>query len=327
MTKTKKILCTVAGIGIAAAIAVGAWLGYAALQGGTDTKAPGTSFLITGGEGNGIKLTSATIAVEDYETYGISAQADSAQLITATVNSDASNRSVDFSYDWSDYHSEWSSGKTVSDYVTLTQATDGALTATVTCLQAFGESIVITVSSRSNPEITATANCNYVKKLSSVSLTLKEYNNGVENGVQDCIQISPEFTYQAGSEYALGVGTIAPTVAVTYQLSAKTSFLSQAGMTEYYLGAYSMSDGAFTQNDLFGEIFTDSAASRYQLYTAGKNASGNSFADAFSIKATFTVSYNGTEYGSAEEELLCTCYTGKMECPVISITLGPDILF
>ena len=51
--------------------------------------------------------------------------------------------------------SSWASGKTVTDYVTVTPTSDGALTANVECKQAFGEQIKVTVTSRENTNVYA----------------------------------------------------------------------------------------------------------------------------------------------------------------------------
>lgn len=122
--------------------------------------------------GNGVKLMSAKIAKEDYAANGISPMADTAYTITATVApSNATNKALDWSVAFKNPSSEWATGKTVTDYVTITPTTDGAVTATVECKQAFGEPVVVTATSRANPDISATATCDYVKRAESLSAT------------------------------------------------------------------------------------------------------------------------------------------------------------
>ena len=73
--------------------------------------------------------------------------------LTATISPEtADNKSVDWSVSFVNPSSSWASGKTVTDYVTVTPTSDGALTANVNCLKAFGEQIKVTVASRVNPE-------------------------------------------------------------------------------------------------------------------------------------------------------------------------------
>ncbi len=119
--------------------------------------------------GNGISLKSMKIAAEDYAAYGVSPLAESAQTLTAIITpSNAVDKTVDWAVAWVDASSSWANGKTVTDYVTVTPTSDGALTATVECLQDFGEQIKVTVSSRSNSSAKAEATVDYQKRLLSV---------------------------------------------------------------------------------------------------------------------------------------------------------------
>ena len=114
---------------------------------------------------NGISLMSAKIAAADFDEYGISPLAESAQQVTASVQpSDALNKEVDWSIAWANSSSSWASGKTVTDYVTVTPTSDGALTANVSCLQAFGEQIVVTATSRDNTSAKGTCTVDYRQK-------------------------------------------------------------------------------------------------------------------------------------------------------------------
>lgn len=97
----------------------------------------------------GISLMSTVIPTAEYTTYGVSAQAEVAYTLTATVNpSTATNKKVDWSVSWIDPSSAFASGKTVTDYVTVVPTSDGSTTATVTCYQAFEGEILVTVMTR-----------------------------------------------------------------------------------------------------------------------------------------------------------------------------------
>lgn len=97
--------------------------------------------------GSGVKVMSAKIAPENYAANGVSAQAETAYTLTATVLPEkASNKAVDWAVSFVNPSSAWATGKTVTDYVTVTPTADGALTANVECLQAFGEQIKVTVT-------------------------------------------------------------------------------------------------------------------------------------------------------------------------------------
>lgn len=121
---------------------------------------------------NGVRLMSKKIARAAYAENGISPQAENAYTLTATVTpSAADNKAVEWSVEWKNPSSPWATGKTVTDYVTVTPASDGALTATVACNAAFGEPINITVAARSNRAAKAVCQVDYVRKLVSGGLT------------------------------------------------------------------------------------------------------------------------------------------------------------
>lgn len=125
----------------------------------------GGELVVGDGISSGVSLMSARIAVVDFEEYGISPLAESAQQVTASVQpSDALNKEVDWSIAWANASSAWAKGKTVTDYVTITPTADGAQTANVSCLQAFGEQIVVTATSRDNTSAKGSCTVDYRQK-------------------------------------------------------------------------------------------------------------------------------------------------------------------
>jgi hypothetical protein len=122
---------------------------------------------------NGMNLMSAKIPISEYAANDISSLAESAYTLTATVlPADATDKTVDWTVAFADPASEWATGKTVTDYVTVTPTSDGALTATVTCLEDFGEQIIVTVTSRNNPEAKATCTVDYRKRVESFYISI-----------------------------------------------------------------------------------------------------------------------------------------------------------
>lgn len=139
---------------------------------------------------NGISLLTTRIEKSDYASYGISEQAESAIEITATVTpADATNPKLDWSVSFAKTddtkYEEWSTGKNVSDYVTVTPASDGGTSAVVSNFQAFGAPIDITVTSRDNSEVTATLPCHYEQRLTGISLNVEEDFLPVGNIIYD----------------------------------------------------------------------------------------------------------------------------------------------
>ena len=122
--------------------------------------------------GNGISLMSAKIAAADFDEYGISPMAESAQQLTAIVTpATATNKAVDWTFYWANSSSSWASGKSVTDYLSVTPTSDGALTATVACLGDFGEQIIIKVTSRQNPDASATCTVDYAPRVVDIKFS------------------------------------------------------------------------------------------------------------------------------------------------------------
>ena len=175
--------------------------------------------------GSGVKVMSAKIAPENYAANGVSAQAETAYTLTATVLPEkASNKAVDWAVSFVNPSSTWATGKTVTDYVTVTPTADGALTANVECLQAFGEQIKVTVTSRNNADATATCLVDYAERVSGYTLTLS--NGGVTISSSD-----PEYTVTGNSsvsiskgEYTKTVGTVEENFTGTYVIRGNASF-------------------------------------------------------------------------------------------------------
>ena len=91
--------------------------------------------------------------------------------LTATIQPEtAENKTVDWDVAFVNPSSSWASGKDVSDYVTVTPASDGALTANVNCLKAFGEQIKITVTSRANVNAKAECTLDYARLILEIAL-------------------------------------------------------------------------------------------------------------------------------------------------------------
>jgi hypothetical protein len=150
--------------------------------------------IITVGDGNGIRLTSAKLPVSAYAANGVSQYADTAYILTATVSpSDATDTALDWSVAFVEPDSEWATGKTVTDYVTVTPTADGASTAAVECKQAFGAQITVVCKARSNSAVSASCSVDYTQKLLGSKLVFGPYYGG-----------GPSDTFEEGS----GVVTI-----------------------------------------------------------------------------------------------------------------------
>ena len=195
------------------------------------------------GESSGIKLMSAKIAPENYDEYGISPMAETAYQLTATITPDnATNKAVDWTVTWvggrehdggsSDSPADWSEGKTVTDYVTVTPTSDGALTANVECLQAFGTQVRVTVTSRDNTAVKANATVDYTEKLSSVKATFG--STVLTNGMTKSFDL--DASGQPAEVWTFDYTTSAHTIADEYTTTVKISFADGVSAVESAVG-------------------------------------------------------------------------------------------
>ena len=185
MTKTTK---TVLAVISAAAIIACAAIGGLAAIGKTDTDISRLSAEnvrdaggAAAGEGadNGVALMSAEIVPENYADYGISAMAESAYEITATVTDESGAspeaiQGVSFSIGWQTPASE-----TISEYVML--STEGNV-ARLAFLKAFSTPIVLTAVSELDPEITGTTVFDYAKRVIGVNISLNGWESMISGG-------------------------------------------------------------------------------------------------------------------------------------------------
>ena len=91
-------------------------------------------------------------------------------LVATVEPSYATKTAVDWIVSFANPESEWATGKTVTDYVTITPTEDGSLTATLECLKPFGEQIIVNVISRENATVNDSCPLEYMRRVESVSL-------------------------------------------------------------------------------------------------------------------------------------------------------------
>lgn len=134
-------------------------------------------------EGSSIKLLSTPIPVELYSEYDIApVSVQSAYTLTATITPAESNVS-DFTWSvkFKNSSSTWARGKSIDSYVGLAVNTSDKLKCTVTCKQAFGEPVEISISYDYNPLITATVQADYIKRVEKVTVSgfdASKFNSG-----------------------------------------------------------------------------------------------------------------------------------------------------
>lgn len=87
--------------------------------------------------------------------------------LTVVLNADCPDdmKAIDWSVAWKNSSSEWATGKVVTDYVTVSPTADGALTAKVKKIAAFGEQVIVTATSRVVTSLKATATVDCLKEV------------------------------------------------------------------------------------------------------------------------------------------------------------------
>ena len=161
------------------------------------------AMLIGDAEENGISVMSTKLRSGDYGDYGVSATAESAYILSATIlPSDAGNQELDWTITWVNPNSTWAKGKTVTDYVTVVPVTAGAKTATVSCFQAFGEQIKITVKSKGDYSKFANCMVDYAQRVENVQLNFGNVPINLGGVTTVKSELCPTETGPGGEVYA-----------------------------------------------------------------------------------------------------------------------------
>lgn len=137
---------------------------------------------------------------------------------------DAANQQVDYSITWGAAPTH---GKeAVTDYVTVTQDSDGSLTATISCKKAFGgDKIIVTVTTRDGG---FTANCtvSFVGVASTISITNSSLNPISDTNRGNYYQLGTNKTYN----FTVNLGNVFNTI------GSKNLTVTLGGVGELYFG-------------------------------------------------------------------------------------------
>lgn len=229
---------------------------------------PVYSFIVGNGEGNRMSLTSVRNSAVTGESV----------TITATVEPDneAENTGVDWTAAWKNAGSVWASGKSVSDYVTLTPGGEdyvASKSVTLENLQPFGEQIVVKATARDDPEITATCTADYAQKPVNFSLSFGEVSCNFGGDTDVTLEIN------ANAETAPG---------------------GAAGAQFTKSEVYSLSQEFTVSYELTGKKFMSYTASGYGVegwYIFGTWLPSPDFKDEYADLSGYSVADNGLYFG------------------------------
>ena len=177
---------------------------FSALETPEQEQSVSGGMVIGEGESNGVALMSAEISPADYSANDVSPLAETAYTLTATLSpANATNKVLDWSVEFVNPDASWARNKTVTDYVTVTPTSDGALTATVECKKAFGEQIKVIAAVRETPSVKAECLVDYMERLSS-----KPTFNGASFWfLPSMVNIPFPSSFTAGQTYTMGLCT------------------------------------------------------------------------------------------------------------------------
>lgn len=258
--------------------------------------------------GSGVKVMSAKITSEDYAANGISPMAETAYQLTATVTpQEATEKAVDWSVAFVNPSSEWATGKTVTEYVTVTPTADGALTANVECLQAFGEQIKVTVTSRSDESKTASCTVDYAQRLESTFVTFaananlsgdkaivlnEPYSAGnwfvfdMFLSASSSDKKTPQLTYNTNEVY-----TLADEYTTTIEIVPSEELVKAT--PSVVKGSYDATNGFCPNQEFLNTIFGESFATNSQaVYKMAQLFAISAVADAINVIVTTTGAYS-----------------------------------
>ena len=292
--KTTKKETILAGITAAVCMAAGAGLiiaktaknppmvgGYTSSM---NEKLPKTMPSVTDENGNDISdgkyyampakmsFTSATYADESGNKVN---SAVTANIIATITPNNAANKKVDWSAAFKNPESEWASGKTLSEYIDVTPAADGSLMASVTCYQAFGEQVILTVTSRENAEATASCTIDYKQQLLSYELSVTQegktpsVNNAKKTGTlyADFASDTPitiHYAYNKSAPYTIELQDSEITAPSEMKVTYKTSLLSaleKIGGSAAKTPEITPTQNGFVMSDLFNKAYADKLTS------------------------------------------------------------------
>lgn len=207
---------------------------------------------------------------------------------------DAANQQVDFSVAWGTAPTH---GKeSVTDYVTVTQESDGSLNATISCKKAFGsDKIIVTVTTRDGG---FTANCtvSFVGVASTMSITNSSLNpiSDTKRGVY--YQLGTNKTYN----FTVNLGNIFNTV------GSKNLTVTLGGVGELYFGDEFV-DGSSGMGS-FSNMAKRKMSDIVNKFISSATISGNTL----TVKTASTVIENYYDEMIADTEyFLGTTYKGR----------------
>lgn len=233
-----------------AVIGVGTWIGvvtngFRDWSGFTGPSEPAEGEQVSGvtdGDGNEMQ-SGESYALPAAMVYAVptaqSATASEGITLTATVLPEtAVNKNVMWAVRFANASSAWATGKTASDYVTVTPDAENSRIATVVCNEAFGEQIILTVASVADPTKMASCTIDYAQSITDVSVKIGNIDVNLGGETEVTVDIGHNNIDRGGViaiEYTMSeVYTIAVDADFTETLSFITDDVDKDNFTQTY---------------------------------------------------------------------------------------------
>lgn len=175
----------------------------------------GDSAFVQGTEERGIRLTSTSVEREVSSGYQ-----SSFHLEATVLPEDADNKNIKWTLTWKNPESSWANGKDVYEYMSVSSSesegefawnTYGAFhSVDVTPIKAYGEEIVVTVTSEDNEEAFASKTFGYIKRVKKANVAL--IRPGEQGMATDTLTFGDGKTYVFQCMPEFTDGTATPTV-------------------------------------------------------------------------------------------------------------------
>ena len=213
-----------------------------------------SNVVVTPQESGGIRLM-AEFQPEITESGDATDYEGETLTITATVSPDnsADNTGLDWSMAFKDPSSAWATGKTLTDYMTLTPSgTDaaGSKKVSVKCLKPFGEQVVITATSQDNPEVTASCTADFAQRIESATLKFGDLNVSLGGDTNVKWELNPNGVGVGGATNVTteksDVYTLAEDFTYTVTLTSNNGFFQLDGKTITFTDPGDVTSGGIT---------------------------------------------------------------------------------
>ena len=210
--------------------------------------------VVTPQESGGIRLM-AEFQPEITESGDATDYEGETLTITATVSPDnsADNTGLDWSMAFKNPSSPWATGKTLSDYMTLTPSgadVAGSKTVSVKCLKPFGEQIVITATSQDNPAVTASCTADFAQRIESATLKFGDLNVNLGGDTNVKWELNPNGVGVGGATSVTmeksDVYTLAEDFTYTVTLTSNNGFFQLDGKTITFTDPGDVTSGGIT---------------------------------------------------------------------------------